>query len=109
MFILISIKDYIKKNNITDSAVRKQIKRGKIESVIMNDKLYLIQETNEITKLKDRVKLLNQKIKALQNKEIIIEEYKRQIQELKEDLKTERNKKDKLYESFIGETLKLTK
>lgn len=86
--ILLNIKDYCKKFNISDSGVRKQIKENKLVSVVFNDLTYIVIETNEIDKLKDKIKLLREQKKGLENKVISLEKelnfYENQKEELKE-------------------------
>lgn len=85
---LITIKEYCKENNISDSGVRKQIKENKITSLVYNDLTYIVIESNVEDKLKDTIKLLREQKKTLTKQVLGLQKelsfYEDQKEELKE-------------------------
>jgi len=113
--ILISIKDYSKKFNITDAGVRKKIKDKKLSSVKYNDKDYVVLESNEIDKLKINIKLKNAKIKEFVKEKLLytrqdelIEKLENKIEKLENKLEVTQEKKEELYEKVISHMTQLT-
>lgn len=108
--VLISIKDYSKKLNITDAGVRKKIKDKKLISTKYNEKDYIVLESNEIDKLKINVKLKNAKIKQLEKEKLLytrqdelIERLENKIEKLENKLEVIQEKKEELYEKVIAQ------
>jgi hypothetical protein len=89
---LITIKEYCKENDISDSGVRKQIKEKRLTSLVYNDLTYIVIESNVEDKLRDTIKLLREQKKTLK-KEILglqkelsyYEDQKEELKLLKED------------------------
>jgi len=114
---LLTIKEYCKLNQITDAAVRKQIKNKNINHCSYQNQTYIIIEDTKEEELKQKIKLLNSNIKALRNEikqytrqDDIIEEQKRSIEKLENKigkleskLEKQYEKKELLYEKVIGD------
>lgn len=91
---LISVKEYCKKNNITDAAVRKKIKNNKVISLVYEDITYIVIENNDKEKLKNNIKLKNSKIRELQKEIKLYTNQQETIIKLEKDYK-ERLKENK--------------
>ena len=107
-----TIKEYCKKNSISDSGVRKQIKENKLVSLVYNDLTYIVIETVEKEKLKSDIKLLRQKNKTLEqerqyyiNQSEKIEKLESKVEKLEDKLEVQRDTKEQLYEKVIGQLL----
>ena len=94
---LISVKEYCNKYKITDAAVRKQIKNNKVISLVYEDITYIVIENNDKEKLKNNIKLKNQKLKTLEQEKYFYDNQKEtiiklenKIEKLEEELKEER-------------------
>ena len=106
---LISVKEYCRRNKITDAATRKQINTKKITSLIYEDITYIVIESNEKEKLKSSIKLKNQKIKTLEqekyfydNQKDLIIKLENKIEKLEERLYTETQEQKKLLKEMVG-------
>lgn len=118
MFILMTIKDYCKKFNITDAAVRKS---NKIDTIIFQDLTYVVLQDNTIETLKNKIKLQVANTKALKNELMTYTKQDELIQEQKDTIKKLNDKidaletklfnqietKETLYEKVIGHMIRL--
>lgn len=111
---LVSVKDYCKKFNITDAAVRKKIKTETLTSVIYDDITYVVIESDEIYKLKNQLKLKTQQLKTIQNELLLytnqketIDKLEAKIEKLEDKLEHTTEKKEELYEKVIGHMIQL--
>jgi len=111
---LVSVKDYYKKFNITDAAVRKKIKNETLTSVIYNEITYVVIESNEVDKLKNQLKLKNQQLKTIKNELLLytnqketINKLEAKIDKLEDKLEHTTEKKEELYEKVIGHITQL--
>ena len=110
MLKLTTIKDYCKKHNLTDTAVRKQIKTEKIKSVEFDNLTYIVEESREVEKLKSQIKLKNSNIKELkakaekfENQQERIIKLEAKIEKLENKLEEQRDKKEQLFEKVIAQ------
>lgn len=106
---LITIKDYCKKHNISDVGARKRVKQKIVKSVILDELLYIVEESNEIDSLKHKLKLSNSKVRELKkdallylNQDALIRELKTKIDKLENKLDLQVEKKEELYEKVIS-------
>ena len=106
---LISIKDYIKKNDISDSGVRKQIKENKLISIVYNDLTYIVIESYEKGKLKDTIKNLKTTNKTLRDTNKILsdtlnnnKERDLEIKELNSEIRVSSKEQIQLLKDVIG-------
>lgn len=93
---LISVKEYCKRENITDAGARKRVSSGFVKSIILDDITYLIVENTrdqEVKDLKAKLRSANDKIKLLKaekqvvlNQEAHIEKLENKIAELESKL-----------------------
>lgn len=111
-----SVKNYCKKNNITDGGVRKKIKNNTLNSCSYNDQVYIILEDNFDEVCKNKIKLLNSNIKSLRNEvkiytkqdelveqqKVRIEKLEARIEKLEDKLDKQIETKESLYEKVIG-------
>ena len=118
MLKLTSIRDYSKKNKITDAAVRKN---KNLHLVKFHDLTYVIENDESYEKLQNKSKIQTANIKALKNEigqytkqeELILEQKQRiakleeRIQMLEDKLDSQVAKKEELYEKVIGQMLQL--
>lgn len=111
---LVSVKDYCKKFNITDAAVRKKIKNETLTSVIYNEITYVVIESDEVDKLKNQLKLKNQQLKTIKNELLLytnqketIDKLEAKIDKLEDKLEKTTDKKEQLYEKVIGHMTQL--
>jgi len=110
ILVLYSVKDYCKKHKITDAAVRKSIKNGKLLSVVVDELTYIIVESNELETCKNKAKLLLSKNRELKNKLLLytkqdekIEKLEARIEFLEAKLDKQIEQKENLYEKVIGQ------
>lgn len=110
---LISIKDYCKRENITDAGARKRVSSKLVKSVILDEMLYIVEENNEkqehIKTLKNRLRNANDRIKLLTAEKTAVIDQKEHIRKLEEKIEkleakieTITEKKEELYEKVIG-------
>jgi hypothetical protein len=113
-----TIKDYCKKFNITDAAVRKS---NKIDTIIFQDLTYVVLQDNTIETLKNKIKLQVANTKALKNELMTYTKQDELIQEQKDTIKKLNDKidaletklfnqietKETLYEKVIGHMIRL--
>jgi len=108
--ILVSVKEYCNKNKLTDGAVRKAMKSGKLPSIIIDNITHVAVASDEVAKLKTKVKLLNSKIRELKNKVLLYTNQEQELQKradlitkLEAKLDTQIEKKEELYEKVIAQ------
>ena len=108
--VLYSVKNYCRKNKITDAGVRKSIKSGKLQSVVIDDLTYIVVENNELELCKHKLKLTSSKVRELKNKLLLytkqnekIEKQEQRITYLENKLDKQVEKKEELYEKVISE------
>jgi len=121
---LITIKEYCKRENITDAGARKRVSSKLVKSVILEEMLYIVEENNEkqehIKTLKNRLRNANDRIKLLTaEKQTVIDQKehirkleekiekletlsKEKIEKLEAKIETITEKKEELYEKVIG-------
>lgn len=110
---LISVKDYCKIANITDAGARKRVALKQVKSVILDEMLYIVDESNEkketIKSLRNRLRNATDKIKLLTaEKQTIIDQREHiaklesKIEKLEAKVETITEKKEELYEKVIG-------
>lgn len=110
---LISIKDYCKREDISDAGARKRVASKLVKSVILDEMLYIVDENNEkqetIKSLKNRLRNANDKIKLLTaEKQTVIDQrehikkLEEKIEKLEAKIETITEKKEELYEKVIG-------
>lgn len=110
---LISVKDYCKIANITDAGARKRVALKQVKSVILDEMLYIVNESDEkketIKTLRNRLRNATDKIKLLTaEKQTIIDQREHiaklegKILTLESKLEAVQIKKDSLYEKVIG-------
>ncbi len=111
-----TVKDYCKKNGITDAAARKRINTNSVDSCIYKKQVYIIIEDNTDEKHKHKIKELNSKIKILQSEALLytkqddlieqqrlkIEKLEARNEKLEDKLDDQVAKKEELYEKVIG-------
>ena len=107
---LITVKEFCKKEKISDAAVRKKIQNKKVVSLIYEDITYIVIENNDKEKLKSNIKLKNSKIREMEHKIHFYENQKEtiiklenKVEKLEEKLEEQRDTKEALYEKVIGE------
>ena len=97
MFKLVVLKDYIKVSKLSESGVRKSIKSGNIDSIEYKDNTYVIlpdKDTETIKDLKNKIRIIRQEKKTVEekiNKFINQEELIKELREEKKELKQELN------------------
>ena len=91
MIELITVKEYIKRERITDTAVRKRIKSGVLEVVQLDDVTHIIYRSDVIKDLKHKIKLQALQIQRLKESKKYLEAervlYERNYLTMKEILK----------------------
>lgn len=118
MKVLLTIKEYAKKEGLSEIAVRKRVSSNYTKSINFDKTTYVVYEDNQVEKLKIRIKNSNAKIRELKlklevknstNDERYIEELNKQIDKLETKLEKKNKKIDKLqdqkdtmYEKFLG-------
>jgi len=120
---LLTIQEYQKKTKIQETTIRKQIQKGKLETIKYNDKIHIIIEDFQDEKQNNKIKLLNKTILSLKNEiksnqrtEQNLNEYKERIEKLEnrimyleERLDKQIEQKENLYEKFISSVLQIEK
>lgn len=110
---LISVKEYCKRENITDAGARKRVSSGLVKSVILDEMLYIVEDNREkqeaIKSLKNRLRNANDRIKLLTaekqtviNQQEHIRKLEEKIERLEAKIETITEKKEELYEKVIG-------
>jgi seryl-tRNA synthetase len=118
MRILLTVKEYAKLRGLSDIAVYKRVKSNYSKSIKIDNETYIIQDDTLIQKLKQTAKNKNGQIRELKLKikvknnsederyinELIkqIEDLKETAKEQKEDIKKLLDQKDTMYEKFLG-------
>lgn len=110
MLELVSIKDYCKRENITDAGARKRIVQKLAQSVKLGEIIYIVVENHEIEKLKSKlkdarkdIKLLKEQKKTVINQDEFIEKLEIKIERLEARNEVLNDKKENLYEKVIGQ------
>lgn len=110
---LITVKEYCKRENITDAGARKRVSSKLVKSVILEEMLYIVEKNDEkkeqIKSLKNRLRNATDRIKLLTAEKQTIIDQREHIQKLEEKIekleaKVEAitEKKEELYEKVIG-------
>ena len=109
---LVTVKEYAKKENISDQGVRKRIASGLVDSVQLRDNIFIVVDDTsaEIIKdLKAKIRLLNSNIRTYKEKVVVIqhrEDYVDRLEKRVDMLETKFdeaiNKRDELYEKVIN-------
>lgn len=118
MKILLTIKEYAKKEGLSEIAIRKRVSSNYNEIIKIGKETYIIEDDTVIQKLKQNVKNKNSQIRELKlksqintnsNDERYIKELERQNEKLEAKLEKKNKKIDKLheqkdtmYEKFLG-------
>ncbi len=118
MKVLLTVKEYAKKEGLTEQAIRKQIVSKLCESIYTDKMTYIIYEDEQVVLLKNKLKNANAKVRELKLKlaarsissdERYISELNKQIEKLETNLKNKNDKiekletqKDTMYEKFLG-------
>lgn len=118
MKILFTIKEYAKKEGLSEIAVRKRVSSNYNKIIKIGKETYIIEDDTIIQKLKQNVKNKNSQIRELKlkskinntsNDERYIKELERQNEKLEAKLEKKNKKIDKLhdqkdtmYEKFLG-------
>ena len=118
MKVLLTVKEYAKKEGLTEQAIRKQIVSKLCESIYIDKMTYIIYEDEQVVLLKNKLKNANAKVRELKLKlaarsissdERYISELNKQIEKLETNLKNKNDKiekletqKDTMYEKFLG-------
>ncbi|MCP4971342.1 MAG: hypothetical protein GY932_12215 [Arcobacter sp.] len=118
MKILLTIKEYAKKEGLSEIAVRKRVSSNYNEIIKIGKETYIIEGDTIIQKLKQNVKNKNSQIRELKlkskinttsNDERYIKELERQNEKLEAKIEKKNKKIDKLhdqkdtmYEKFLG-------
>lgn len=118
MKILLTIKEYAKKEGLSEIAVRKRVSSNYNEIIKIGKETYIIEDDTTIQKLKQNIKNKNSQIRELKlkskinttsNDERYIKELERQNEKLEAKLEKKNKKIDKLhdqkdtmYEKFLG-------
>ena len=111
---LISIKEYAKKKNISEQAIRKQIATKKITSVLYNNITYVVVESIEkqknrqlITYYRKEIKQLNDTLNILKDKIENDKEYKEEVKQAKDKTVATLEGQVKMLEKVVGLTTNL--
>lgn len=110
---LISVKDYCKREDISDAGARKRVALKQVKSVTLDDMLYIVDEHNEkqeaIKTLRNKLRNATDKIKLLTAEKQTVIDQREHIKKLEEKIekleaKVEQitDKKEELYEKVIG-------
>jgi hypothetical protein len=109
ILVLKTIKEYCKIESITDGGARKRVKEKLVKSIILDENLYIVMESNEEELLKQKLKLANAKIKELrqfaraeERKNEDFKELKDRCKLLEEKIEMQRDSKEALYEKVIA-------
>lgn len=118
MKILYTIKEYAKKEGLSEIAVRKRVSSNYNEIIKIGKETYIIEDDTVIKKLTQNIKNKNSQIRELKlkskinntsNDEKYIKELERQNEKLEAKLEKKNKKIDKLheqkdtmYEKFLG-------
>ena len=91
MIELITVKEYIKRERITDTAVRKRIKSGVLEVVQLDDVTHIVYRNDVVKDMKHKIKLQALQIQRLKESKKYLEAqrvlYERNYLTMKEMLK----------------------
>lgn len=111
---LTSIKEYAKKKNISEQAIRKQIATKKITSVLYNNITYVVVESIEkqknrqlITYYRKEIKQLNDTLNILKDKIENDKEYKEEVKQAKDKTVATLEGQVKMLEKVVGLTTNL--
>lgn len=118
MQILLTVKEYAKKEGLSEQAIRKQVASKLCQSIIIDKITYIVTDDAAVKKLKQNIKNKNSQIRELKLKLEVknssndykyIQELVRQIEKLEHKLEKREKKIDKLqdqkdimYEKFLG-------
>ena len=107
--VLYTIKEYCKKYRITDAGARKRVQSKSVKSVILDETQYIVIESNDEENLKNKVKLLQSKVREITSKLTIqentqdtIQRLNDKIESLETKLEAQYSKKEELYEKVLN-------
>ena len=108
---LITLKEYSKLEGLSDSGARKRVSSKLVNSITLDEVLYIIIDSNKHITIKDlrqKIKLKNETINKLKNEnsyfrnqEELIIKLETKIDKLEFKLEEQRDKKEELYEKVI--------
>jgi hypothetical protein len=104
MLELITVKEYSKRENISETATRKRLGKSLVLSTQLNDITYLIYENNieqEIKNFKSKLRLKNEIISKLKKENSFFFNQQERITSLEKDLKEYIIRERGLYEKVI--------
>lgn len=118
MKVLLTVKEYAKKEGLTEQAIRKQIVSKLCQSIYIDKMTYIIYEDEQVLTLKNKLKFKNAKVRELKLKlttksissdERYISELNTQINKLELKLENKnkeinelQKQKDIMYEKFLS-------
>lgn len=106
MLELITVKEYSKRENISETATRKRLDKSLVLCTKHKDITYIIYENTveqQIKDLKAKIRLKNEIITKLKNQNSFFVNQESKISELEKDLKEYTIRERNLYEKVIGQ------
>lgn len=110
MLELITVKEYSKREKISDTASRKRLDKGLIQSIQLDEITYIIYKSNYeniIKDLKNKNRIQREQITKYKQANEFYTNQEEKIKELEKDLKEYIQRERNLYEKVIGQLDKM--